>query len=115
MAAQVCRRVTHRHGIGVYGNAHQVALVDRGVDVLLNTARAVRWLLTLGSDGTHGIGRLSLISWIRLYRMIPVPLRHRWHPAPGSSHNGLAAALRGEGPHGVAMAIRTTCGCMPQG
>lgn len=70
-------------------------------------------MFTLGTDGTHGIGRRALISWIRLYRLIPVSLRTRLHPQPGSSAQGLAAARAGLGRQGVADAI-SHCGCMPK-
>jgi hypothetical protein len=68
-------------------------------------------VFTLGTDGTHGIGKAVLTGWIRLYRLIPVPVRRRLHPQPGSSAAGLAAARAGLGSAGVAAAI-SRCGCM---
>jgi hypothetical protein len=69
-------------------------------------------IAALGTDGTSGIGRLSLIGAIRLYRAWPN--RDLWHPSPGSSHAGLSAARGGLGVAGVISALGN-CGCMQPG
>ena len=65
-------------------------------------------IAALGMDGTSGVSRLGLIGAIRLYRCIPH--RDLWHPAPGSSHAGLAAARARLGVEGVIAAL-AACGC----
>jgi hypothetical protein len=62
----------------------------------------------LGTDGTSGLGRMSLIAAIRAYRTWPN--RDLWHPSPGSSHAGLSAARGHLGVAGVLAAI-AACGC----
>lgn len=69
-------------------------------------------LFTFGTEGTQGIGKAGLVMSIRVYRMIPVALRRRFHPFEvGSSAAGLAAAKAGKGRAGVVVAL-SACGCM---
>lgn len=70
----------------------------------------------LGPDaGRKGAGRAVLVNSIRAYRLSHVSrLWSRWHPEPGSSGPGLAAARAGMGLPGVLDAI-AHCGCMMRG
>ena len=68
-------------------------------------------MFSLGTDGTHGIGKVSLVNFIRVYRLVPAAIRRIVHPfAIGSSAAGLRAAKAGEGIVGVRLAI-AHCGC----
>lgn len=69
-------------------------------------------LFTFGTDGTKGIGKAGLVLSIRVYRLVPAPVRRLFHPFEvGSSAAGLAAAKAGKGRAGVVAALNA-CGCM---